>query len=302
MIFRPPTLDDAEGVAALIAARDADDFGQSHPAHGEELRAWWAQDAGRLAADAWIAVDGGRIVGFARMGTSGRLAEVEDESCVHPDFRGRSIGTRLVELAEGWARERGRPGIHVAVVNEPGRRLLEGRGYRPVRQFWRMEIELHEEPPEPSVPDGFELRGYRPGTDDRPLHELHQRAFAGDWGFVPVPLDGWLAWRIPRPDFDSELWVVGTHGGELAGLALAFGSGGLGWVLDLAVGERFRGRGLGQALLEEAFRRLFRKGHPQAGLEVDAENETGAPRLYERAGMRVTRRYETYELPLAPAA
>jgi ribosomal protein S18 acetylase RimI-like enzyme len=35
------------------------------------------------------------------------------------------------------------------------------------------------------------------------------------------------------------------------------------------------------------------------GLEVDSENESGATRLYERAGMHVTRRYATYEKALA---
>jgi ribosomal protein S18 acetylase RimI-like enzyme len=35
------------------------------------------------------------------------------------------------------------------------------------------------------------------------------------------------------------------------------------------------------------------------GLEVDSENETGATALYERAGMRVTRRYDTFELALS---
>ena len=33
-----------------------------------------------------------------------------------------------------------------------------------------------------------------------------------------------------------------------------------------------------------------------AELGVDGENTTGAVRLYERAGMHVTRRYDTWEL------
>jgi ribosomal protein S18 acetylase RimI-like enzyme len=54
-------------------------------------------------------------------------------------------------------------------------------------------------------------------------------------------------------------------------------------------------------LLRTAFRELWRRGHTQIGLEVDAANETGATRLYERAGMRVTRRYDTYERRLDAA-
>jgi ribosomal protein S18 acetylase RimI-like enzyme len=69
----------------------------------------------------------------------------------------------------------------------------------------------------------------------------------------------------------------------------------MGWVLDLAVGPTFRRHGLGEALLRSAFRALWQRGHTRVGLEVDCENETGATRLYERAGMAVSRWYATYE-------
>ena len=70
-------------------------------------------------------------------------------------------------------------------------------------------------------------------------------------------------------------------------------------MLDLAVRPASRRAGLGLALLESGFAALWRRGHTRVGLEVDSENETGATRLYERAGMKVTRRYATYEKVLA---
>ena len=96
--------------------------------------------------------------------------------------------------------------------------------------------------------------------------------------------------RRLRPGF----WQLVVHGDEIAGAALAFGGRGLGWVLDLAVSARRRKQGLGLALLLAGFRGLPARV-PPVGLEVDSENETGATRLYERAGMRVTRRYATFE-------
>jgi hypothetical protein len=51
--------------------------------------------------------------------------------------------------------------------------------------------------------------------------------------------------------------------------------------------------GLGLVLLQSGLRALWQRGHTHVGLEADSENETGATRLYERAGMRVTRRYAT---------
>jgi mycothiol synthase len=161
-----------------------------------------------------------------------------------------------------------------------------------------MEIDLADEPPEPDV-SGFIIRDYQPGEDDRALHAMHQEAFADHWEFTPQPIEKWLTWRHERSDYAPELWRVGLDGNEIAGAALCFGERHLGWVLDLAVGPRWRKRGLGLALLQSGFRALWQRGHTHVGLEVDSENETGATRLYERAGMRVTRRYATYEKRLS---
>jgi len=49
------------------------------------------------------------------------------------------------------------------------------------------------------------------------------------------------------------------------------------------------------ALLRHAFGAFYARGYRGAGLGVDAESLTGATRLYERAGMRVTEQYETHE-------
>jgi ribosomal protein S18 acetylase RimI-like enzyme len=100
---------------------------------------------------------------------------------------------------------------------------------------------------------------------------------------------------VSRSDYNPELWRLAVADGSIAGAALAFGERHLGWVLDLAVRPSQRRHGLGEALLRSAFRALWQRGHTRVGLEVDSENETGATRLYERAGMAVTRRYATYE-------
>jgi len=300
--FRHPTLDDAPAVAELIKARDHADFDEKRPIgfSGAELRSWWAREPERLATDAWIAVADSQTVGFARANREGEeLANVEDESCVHPDFRGQGIGAGLVERAESWARTRQLPRLHVHVVNDEGRRLLEQRGFEHVRYFWRMEIDVDDVPPRAEVPAGFAIRTYRPGVDDSALHAMHQAAFAEHWEFAPQSLESWLHLRTTRDDFDPELWQLAFEGDEVVGAALCFGLLGFGWVLDVAVGPRWRKRGLGLALLQAGFGGLHARGYTHIGLEVDSENETGATRLYERAGMHVTRRYATYEKRLS---
>jgi mycothiol synthase len=301
LLVRPPTLDDADGVAALLSVRDRFDFDEQDPIGftGDELREWWALDEARLETDAWIALRDDRIVAYARARHQRDLANLEDESCVHPEARGLGIGSHLLDLAEGWARERELRRLHAHVVNDDGRRLLETRGHELVRYFWRMEIDLGQPPPEPEPPAGLTIRAYRPDDDDEALHAMHQEAFAEHWEFTPQPLAKWISWRRRRSDYDPDLWRIALEGSEIAGAALCFGERNLGWVLDLAVGPRWRRRGLGLALLQSGFRALGRHGHTHVGLEVDSENESGATRLYERAGMRVTRRYATYEKRLS---
>jgi ribosomal protein S18 acetylase RimI-like enzyme len=51
----------------------------------------------------------------------------------------------------------------------------------------------------------------------------------------------------------------------------------------------YRQRGLGQALLRHTFAEFASRGFDAVGLGVDAENPTGAVRVYERAGMHVER-------------
>jgi mycothiol synthase len=297
---RAPTLEDAQRVAALIAERDRADFGEVDGISftGDELREWWALDEAALETDAWIGLLDGEVVAYTRARRERDLANLEDESCVHPAARGLGVGSNLLDLAEGWARDRGLARIQMHVVSDDGRRLAEDRGHELVRYFWRMEIDLADEVPKPEQPQGIVLRAYRPGNDDQALHAAHQDAFAEHWEFTPEPLAEWLKWRVERSDYHPALWRLATDGEEIAGAALCFGERNLGWILDLFVRQPWRQIGLGDALLRSGFRALRLRGHTRVGLEVDSENETGATRLYERAGMRITRRYATYEKPL----
>jgi mycothiol synthase len=60
------------------------------------------------------------------------------------------------------------------------------------------------------------------------------------------------------------------------------------------VRHAWRRKGVGLALLLHTFGDLYRRGFPAVALGVQGENPTGAPRLYERAGMTVSRRYDHY--------
>jgi ribosomal protein S18 acetylase RimI-like enzyme len=107
---------------------------------------------------------------------------------------------------------------------------------------------------------------------------------------------------LDNPQFDPELWLLAEDDGEIAGISLCqrqrSADPALGWVQTLGVRPPWRRRGLATALLQHSFAELQRRGARRAGLGVDAENPTGAVRLYERAGMHVDRRNDTWEKPV----
>jgi GNAT superfamily N-acetyltransferase len=169
VIVRAPTLDDAHSVAALIAARDRADFTEADSISftGDELNEWWRLDEKELATDAWIALIDGEVVAYTRAECERDLANLADESCVHPGARGLGIGSRLLDLAERWAGERGLARTQMHVVGDDGRKLAEDRGHELVRYFWRMEIELADEPSEPGRLDGRTIGASSAATTTR---------------------------------------------------------------------------------------------------------------------------------------
>ena len=69
-----------------------------------------------------------------------------------------------------------------------------------------------------------------------------------------------------------------------------------------SAGSAFASRGDGvawaEALLRHSFAELYARGKRRVGLGVDAQNVTGALRLYERVGMRAVRRYGIWQKEL----
>jgi mycothiol synthase len=172
-------------------------------------------------------------------------------------------------------------------------------GFTIVRHSFQMRIELCEPPDPPVFPSGLEVRTMREGEEER-IHAAHMDAFADHWDFHEQSYDQWRRWHRDAVSFDPSLWFLVLDGAEIAGMALCgrhhSGEPDFGWVDVLGVRPAWRRRGLGEALLREAFHAMYGRGFTRIGLGVDAENVSGAVRLYERAGMRQVRRSDTWEL------
>jgi mycothiol synthase len=211
---------------------------------------------------------------------------------------------RLLDWGEGRARQltqgvAGRVHSSSGGDNELLAEILRKRGYQLVRHFFTMEIDLADEPPPSDWPKGIEVRTFRPG-EERAVFDVDMEAFQDHWDFFPVPFEEWRDHFVGSSRFDPELWFLACEGGEIAGIALGSWESrpGIGRVSVLAVRRPWRRRGLGRALLLHAFRQLRRRGRERVDLQVDADNLTGAVRLYEEAGMRVAHREDSYRRDL----
>jgi ribosomal protein S18 acetylase RimI-like enzyme len=224
-------------------------------------------------------------------------------AAVHPSHRGRGVGSYLVSLMEGRGSEHeaqapeGRDVLlhnHLIAVDGASHDLLFGRGYVPVRHFWRMDIKLMEEPAIPEPPGGIEVRRFVPGEDERIVHAVVEDSFSDHWGWVPRSFEDWaVTYLDPAPD--PDLWLLAHHGDEVAGVLLGDVVDRTAWVRTLGVRLPWRGRGIGEHLLRRSFAEFHGRGLEDVSLNVDAGNESGATRLYERVGMHVARQYDTFE-------
>jgi mycothiol synthase len=298
LTVRHPTPDDLDAVVELGNAFERVFVG------AESFAPDWLADEWRLLdleRDAWLVeVPGDRLAGYATLEERGERRFLSD-GYVHPELRSQGVGGMLVDLAEERARELEAVSIQTTIVakDEAAVGLLEQRGYRPVRHFFRMTIELGEEAPEPEWPEEIRVAQFRP-EDAFVFHEAIEDAWQDHWDHSPRPFEQFQERMLESSRFDPSLWTVARAGDEIAGGTIC--ESGLydgGWVRSLSVRRPWRRLGLGRALLLHAFRQFHERGERRVGLGVDAESPTGATRLYERAGMRVAEETAIYRKDLA---
>jgi mycothiol synthase len=296
--------DDVDLIAEFLQACDRTDVGFEDPVRDwvrEDLRApRWDREHDRklvLSAD-------GVLAGFGNCtwdpgSWAGAFVRV------HPEHRGRGIGSWLLEWAEVRAAD------HVAAGAQPqlavffpapdlaARDLVLAHGFTKVRAAWDMERSLEGLEPSPPPPPGIEFRLMRDPEDLEAVHECVSEAFSEHFGNWHQSFDEWRDEWLGSTTYDPGLMLLAWEGETVAGAALSMDLEDIGWVMDLAVRKPWRGRGIGEALLRKTFETFAERGRLVVRLEVDAGNETGATRLYERAGMHIRREWHTYMKPVA---
>lgn len=306
--LRRPERADAQAVTDLQIATDIVEMGVPDSSI-EDVLSDWSMPRFDLAKDAWVVQAPDRSIrGYGWVWDRIPHADFQGDVHVHPDHAGKGIEDVILRLLEERVEEHrgaapaGTP-LEVGFFAKAGSDyagILDRRGYRRTRTFWRMIIDLKAGYPAPFAPEGIEIRVYRPGLDDRVLHSVVEESFSAHFRFAPEPHEEWIQRRTDHSEFDPTLWLIAWDGDEAAGGILAYRFVDLGWIRELGVRERWRGRGIGKALLLAAFRAFDQREQYRVGLGVDAANATGATRLYEDVGMHVESRHDLFQLVVVP--
>jgi len=317
---RGGTMDDLEPAMRLFNRWSRSVIGRDEFAGIESIRDEWQSPGVDPAEDIrHVFAPNGELVGHIEVWTTAKpLVHPELWARLDPAYEDLGIGTWMMHWAEGRALRalssvpselRFAPRVGTYRHAQKAKKLFEELGYQPIRSLYHMLIEMDAPVPEAEFPEGITLRTYNPATDAEAVYRAEQDAFRDHFGYVERPFEeGLKKWKHDREHggYDPTLFFIAIHGpsGEIVGTNLcrahSFYNQDRGWVSSLGVRRPWRKRGLGLALLRHSFNEFYRRGKRKVGLGVDAQNLTGALRLYESAGMHIDQAYDTYEKELRP--
>lgn len=304
LTWRPLTRDDVPAWFALVSVVES---------HDDAIERYSETELVDMFKGTWRDPEHNSIAGFDADGAMLAYTWVEFRHVVegthapyiaggvHPDRRGRGLGTALLTWGEARARQLlaevtddlpQRIRIYVDEHRTDARDMIAALGYTPLRWYVGMRRDLSTALPEITLPAGITIEPYDPGREDE-VRVTHNESFAVDhFGSSPYGPEEWrvdvLEGDKHRPDWS----FIAVHDDQVIGYTF---SGAYdqdwepqgyteGWTDLVSVRREWRGLGVAGALLTRAMESFHEAGLEYAGLDVDVENPTGALGTYTRLG------------------
>ncbi|MER6951775.1 mycothiol synthase [Nonomuraea sp. NPDC000554] len=229
----------------------------------------------------------GVLAGYAHMDPTDEVEGPSGELVIHPAYRHKGHGKRLLRAVLDLTGGRLRLWAHGDHAGAGA--LAASSGFERVRSLWQMRRSLYAPLAAFDLPDGVRLRTFVPGQDEEAWLKVNAAAFAhhpeqGSWTAHDLLQREGEPWFDPAGFFlavrDDRL--VGFHWTKIHGSS-EHGHEPLGEVYVVGVDPSQQGTGLGRALTLAGLSHLRSRGLAQAMLYVDEAN-TAAIRLYESLG------------------
>jgi mycothiol synthase len=287
--------EDAAAVTAAIAAQEVADVGEV-VIEEADIVADWQRPGYDIASGTLGVFYGDVLAAYADVGYRNRC-----DAAVHPDHRGRGIGTQIARWMQERAREQGWDLVGMPVPEgSPGDVLLESLGYHVRWYSWVLQLPEGATIPERPLPDGYSVRAADESEHEAAYH-VTEDAFL-EWAVRErESFEAWQSQTVLRPGFEPwNLRVVTDPSGEVVATALVQMNLDCGYIARLATRKDQRGQGLAQALLVDAFAAAAEHGAVKSELSTDSR--TGALGLYEKVGMEVTSTWVSRAINLGPAS
>jgi mycothiol synthase len=260
-----------------------------------------------------LVVEGaGKVVGFTRLWWS------KDQNGVYlysqyadlvPEWRGKGIRNAMLTYSEQRLKEAAKkhptdvPRYFQSTAvdsEEDWITVLTEEGYSVFRYGFHMKRSNLENVPDLPLPEGVEVRPAKPE---------HYKAIIGAWneackdmrGQIPMSDENFKALQ-ESPIFNPSLWQIAWHNNEVVGTVLNFinerenslYNRKRGYVEAVSVQRSWRGKGIAKALIARSLKLYKEQKMNEAALGVDAENPSGALRLYQEMGFHIERRTAVY--------
>jgi mycothiol synthase len=281
---RPLVMSDARAVFEVMAAQELRDTGEV-AIEEADIVGDWQRPSYDVSAGTFGVFDGDRLVAYAE-----HMGADRGDAAVHPDYRGRGVGTALARWMQARARAAGTTVVGMPVPQgSAGDRLLEALGYHVRWHSWVLQLPEGATVPDRELPAGYAIREATP-DDYEACWTVLEDAFL-EWSERDrEPFDDFLARTVRRPGFEPwNLRLVADPDGVVVGTTVVYPFGTEGYVDRLATRRDRRGQGIAQAMLVDAFAVARAHGAKTSGLNTDSR--TGALGLYEKVGMQVTQNW-----------
>lgn len=245
----------------------------------------------------------------------GKLRLYNHHVVILPEWRGMGIREAMLRWNEQRLREIAKDHpmdvekqfeVWAASEENEWKSLLETESYKPFWFLLEMVRRDLDNIPDMPFPEGIEIRPVKP-EHYRKIWKASQEALRDERTYTDDAFTEEAYKRLMKsPIFMPELWQVAWEGDEIVGAIHNYIDEDENRVLNrkwghperVFVRRQWRRKGIAKALLARSLKAIKDYGMEAATLDVDTDNPSGAPKLYESLGFRVERQFTFFRKPL----